>query len=446
MRILIIAHFYPPRNSMAAHRPYSWAKYWTKLGHDVTVVTSSKAPSFDDLTFDTTFCNVIEVPWLPRWLGDFTKRPAPILNQQSTASASAKPSAFSRLVRLCIDIVSPMQRKYGIFYAQRFPDVFFLWRRNVMRVVGRCQQWDMVVSTHGPYATHLLAHKMKTKGIAAHWIADYRDLWVGNFPYPGMWPFNIYERLLERKILRRADAAVTANESFSSKLAQMHEHLPIHTIENGFEPADTAVLPTLQYFPSDGIFRIVYTGWMHELRDPSLLFTAIANLHDEINDGQGVEKTLELEVVFVGPYSTFVEETAIACNVAQYVRQVGMVSRAESLQIQRDAHVLFFMEWKANGESIFSGKIFEYISSGTEIWATGGPLDTSVRELIINSRTGTHFADDIDGIAKTLRERLVTKQKQRPNSDINYLNSFTRESKARAYINVIESIVVTRGT
>lgn len=431
---------------MAAHRPYSWAKYWTELGHDVTVVTSSKSPSFDDLAFDTTFCKVIEVPWLPRWLGDFTKRPTPVLDHKSTISASAKPSVFSRLVGLCIDIIAPLQRKYGIFYAQRFPDVFFIWRRNVMRAVRRNQQWDMVVSTHGPYATHLLAHNMKTKGIALHWIADYRDLWVGNFPYPGIWPFNIYEKLLERRILRCADAAVTANESFSSKLAQMHENLPIHTIENGFESADTAVLSSAQYFPSDGIFRIVYTGWMHELRDPSILFTAIAKLHNEINDGLGPEKTLELEVVFVGPYSKFVEEAAIVCNITQYVRQVGMVSRSESLQIQRDAHVLFFMEWKANGESIFSGKIFEYISSGTEIWATGGPLDTSVRELIINSRTGIHFADDIDGIITTLRQRLATKHKQVLNSDSNYINSFTRESKARAYIKLIEDIVLTRGT
>lgn len=444
MRILIIAHFYPPRNSMAAHRPYSWAKYWTRLGHDVTVLTSAKAASFDDLTFDTTFCNVIEVPWLPSWLGDFTRRSDGNIDSQTSREPSASKHLLSRLASVFAKLVGPIQRKYGIFYAIRFPDVFMLWRWNSMKALTQMDKWDVVVSTNGPYATHLIAHKLKKQGLALRWIADYRDLWVGNFPYPGIWPLNVYERVLERKILRIADAATTANESFSNKLARMHNNLPIHTIENGFEPADIETLTTAKYFPNDGIFRIVYTGWMHGLRDPSALFTAIAALHDELNTSSDAVQKLDLEVVFVGPFSAFVEERAVALNVAMYVKQAGMVSRSESLQIQRDAHVLFFMEWKSNGESIFSGKIFEYLSSGTEIWATGGPLDTSVRELIAQSRTGIHFGDDTEAIVRVLRERLTTKKKLILDPDVSYLHSFTRESKANAYIKIIEDVASSR--
>ena len=42
MRILIISTFFPPLNSIASLRPYSWAKYWVLEGHEVTVLTLAK--------------------------------------------------------------------------------------------------------------------------------------------------------------------------------------------------------------------------------------------------------------------------------------------------------------------------------------------------------------------------------------------------------------------
>jgi glycosyltransferase involved in cell wall biosynthesis len=297
------------------------------------------------------------------------------------------------------------------------------WRFKAMKALSDEKEWDVVVSTHGPYATHLLAYKLKKQGRAKRWIADYRDLWVGNFPYPGIWPFRLYESALERKILRLADAGTTANDSFSEKLSERHPDLRIHTIENGFEPADIDALPIERYFPEDGIFRIVYTGWMHELRDPSILFKAVSRLHDEFMESDKATP-----------------DRAEEAGIAAYVQQIGMVSRSEALRMQRDAHALFFMEWKANGESIFSGKIFEYISSGTEIWATGGPLDTSVRDLITQSRTGIHFADNLDMLVDIARARLGAKGKPPVNPDVDYLFQYTRQSKAQTYCNILKAI------
>ena len=42
MRILIVAHAFPPMNSTASHRPYSWARVWRDLGHEVHVLTAVK--------------------------------------------------------------------------------------------------------------------------------------------------------------------------------------------------------------------------------------------------------------------------------------------------------------------------------------------------------------------------------------------------------------------
>ena len=40
--ILIIAYDWPPRNVISTHRVYSFAKYWSKIGHTITVLTAKK--------------------------------------------------------------------------------------------------------------------------------------------------------------------------------------------------------------------------------------------------------------------------------------------------------------------------------------------------------------------------------------------------------------------
>ena len=42
MNILIVSHYFPPGNSIAALRPYSWAKYWSRMGHQVTVAENGR--------------------------------------------------------------------------------------------------------------------------------------------------------------------------------------------------------------------------------------------------------------------------------------------------------------------------------------------------------------------------------------------------------------------
>lgn len=59
-KILIITHYFPPINAIASHRPYSWAKYWSRMGNDITVLTTKKEPKSNDLNLDCSFFKVIE--------------------------------------------------------------------------------------------------------------------------------------------------------------------------------------------------------------------------------------------------------------------------------------------------------------------------------------------------------------------------------------------------
>ena len=61
MKILIISDYFPPLNSIASLRPYSWAKFWSKMGHDVTVLTTQKYKKENDLNFECSSFEIIEI-------------------------------------------------------------------------------------------------------------------------------------------------------------------------------------------------------------------------------------------------------------------------------------------------------------------------------------------------------------------------------------------------
>ena len=42
LNIVIITYAWPPYNAIGTYRPYAWAKYWKKLGHNITVITAKK--------------------------------------------------------------------------------------------------------------------------------------------------------------------------------------------------------------------------------------------------------------------------------------------------------------------------------------------------------------------------------------------------------------------
>ena len=62
MKILIIAKYFPPQNGIASLRPHSWAKWWSNLGHEVTVVSTKKIPRENDLKLDCSGFDLIEIP------------------------------------------------------------------------------------------------------------------------------------------------------------------------------------------------------------------------------------------------------------------------------------------------------------------------------------------------------------------------------------------------
>ena len=435
MRILILTAFFPPQNSIASLRPYSWAKVWTLLGHKVTVVTPAKPISKTDLKFENPGYQVIETPlpfWLEKLKGSY---------QERAVQEEAQKNIFSPIIFLknkSVALFNHLRHKKGVFNSSRMPDFLDFWKKRAWNSIPKEDPWDLVISTSGPYTVHLLASKLKKKELAKTWIADYRDNWSNSFVYPGIFPFNVIEPHLEKKIMKRADFLTTVSSPFARELEILHRRSKVFVIENGFDPSDLETLDKKKIFPGDGKFRIVYTGTIYSGKrgqDPSPLFAAI----EKIASSPSLRPLLnKLEVLFPGPYQGNLKSLIDQYNVGDWVKMPGFLSRPEALRMQRDADYLLFLPWNdPNTDGVLTGKIFEYLFSKTPILSIGCEKIESSQQLILDAKAGICLKT-VPSISNFLIEAL-TKGRDKPLIENDpFLEKYKRNFLAKKLIDLIE--------
>ena len=104
--------------------------------------------------------------------------------------------------------------------------------------------------------------------------------------------------------------------------------------------------------------------------------------------------------------------------------------------MQRDADVQLFFEF--GDPEVPSGKLYEYISSGTPIWRVGPPEDTIGLGVIEKTQTGEDVGNDCHAVA----DRLIRLAKggDRPiiQADTQAIQSFDRSAGAERLLREAE--------
>lgn len=402
MKILIISAFFPPQNSIASLRPYSWAKYWSRAGHEVTVLTTEKKPSAADSPMPYDGFRVIELPipgmaTLRRLVGS-----ASVADGVMHAKSDA-PTQMSLKQKLRARITK-WQKLYGFAYGCRMPDPMDMWGRVAYKAVSG-ELWDLVVSSAGPYSVHAPAYRLRKNGHAKKWIADWRDLWTDNHTFPGLPLLRPLERWLESRWCQAADALTTVSEPLAETLRAKYGD-KVEVIYNGFDPEDYQQLPPESAFPDDGIFRIVYTGSIYAgKQDPSPLFKAIYNLQNA-----GKISSKKLQVIFCGNNANVID-LARREKVSDMIQYLGFLPRKHALHMQRDADALLFLEFYSPGvKGVLTGKLFEYIFAGPPIISIGLSNDHCASAILEVYDKNKIFLNHVDEIQKYIELKLDEKK------------------------------------
>jgi glycosyltransferase involved in cell wall biosynthesis len=436
MRLLLVTPYFPPQAAIASRRVHSFAQTWTAAGHHVTVLTTRKRPDQCGLDLRCDGFEVVELPFhippMYEWLR--ARHKAAARNGSSTgATESAPPGSASK------NWLERVKESTGILSSVRMPDLTDYWVKPAITWAQTHipPSWDAVVSCGGPYTAHLVAAALKKARLAARFVADFRDLWTDNHMYPGLFPFTVRERRLERSAVRQADLLTTVSEPLAESLRSKF-NVPVEVIYNGYDEAAWKFLPRNAIFPSDGRFRIVFTGTLYSQAqgvDPAPFLDALRNLQ-----AQGGEVAERILLVTAGRGFDRWVNLARRHGVADLVEAHDVVSSADALRMQRDAQALLLLDHVDARQGVLTGKLFEYLCAAAPILVVGGQADSPIAQIVRRADRGINLVRDEARIARTIIDLLENGNRQGWPGDRDFIQQFSRKHQATRFLGLLRDL------
>ena len=421
-RVLVITYHFPPRPAVASLRPLGLARYLPEFGWEAVILTAA-LPGKPDPHF-----KVIETQYHDS-LG-FGKRLLK-LDSQSPLIAQVKNKLKIKSEKSPLDF---MLAAIGGIIA--YPDPQKGWQRFAVEAgkdILRQQNIKAMISTSPPVTSHIIAKELKGE-FKIPWVADFRDLWTQNYYYPYSPLRKVIERRLELNTLSTADALVAVSQPAADDLRSLHRQKPVHSIPNGFDPAEINTTPG----NLTDKFTITYTGNLYPSKQsPEPLF---AGLRDLLS--QGSANANDIEVRLYGARAGWIDKQAERYGLKAIVRQLSIVPREVALNKQRESQVLLLLKWNdPRQRGVYSAKIFEYLAARRPILAVGGFHDV-VSELLDETKAGV-FGQTREDI-KTLLLRLY--QEYKSTGAVSYsgdeaeTNKYSHREMAKKFASILNGI------
>jgi glycosyltransferase involved in cell wall biosynthesis len=340
-KILLVAYFYPPCRDTGVLRPAAMAKWLRRLGHEVTVLTTSAYGSAETDAAE----DVVRTADAQRWRARLAGKDS-IGAMFDSPTYSGRPHPLSKLL-----------------VPEALVAAWLPFARSRALRLQRERRFDCVITTSPPESAHAIGFALHRRGVP--WVADVRDAWTFESlrpRFPTAAQRHLDERL-ERRWLGAADAVVCVSEPAGTDLRHRGIADPL-LVPNGWDPEVEAESAAPTGMLDDERVSIVYTGRFGSYgRDPGPLVEALADL------ARAEPKTAaKLELVIAGPLTE--EETRLfATDVAPArIVHAGSLERGQALALQREADALLLVAQPTRTQ-LLNIKLFEYLAAGRPILA-----------------------------------------------------------------------------
>ena len=240
--------------------------------------------------------------------------------------------------------------------------------------------------------------------------------------------------LLEKKVINKADVITTVSEPLSEEMQVEYSSIPVYTIYNGYER-----LLTPKKKKGKKI-KISYLGTIYPQRQKPLLLLLLA-IKELILEGKLTFEEISVDFYGykhrMGNIEAIVEKDEI---FKKFVKIHDIVSREESLKIQNESHLLLLLEWAdAKTKGILTGKLFEYLASGTPIISVGQDSSFAASKIIKDARAGFVCGMDIKCIKNAIMAIKTGKYVYAPNYEI--IKEYSRENQAKRMWKIVRKLV-----
>ncbi len=263
----------------------------------------------------------------------------------------------------------------------------------------REERASVLLSSGPPFTANVIGGLLNRR-TGVPWVQDYRDPWTDATFYPDRPRLaRALDRSIERWTVRRAARTIAVNEEILADLGRLVPSIDparcFAVLPNGFDEEDFALVPRIE--PEK--LTLVHTGTLWKSRDPVILREALASLAREEPD---IASTTE--VLLAGRIDPEVLAAFAVPPLDRIVRPCGYLEHAASLRLLRSGHLcLLFVGEDREARGMLTGKVFEYLGSGTPILAIAPPEESAAR-LIRDCRAGFVVApSDGAGIREILR-------------------------------------------
>jgi glycosyltransferase involved in cell wall biosynthesis len=415
MNLLLVAYFYPPCRDTGAHRPSAMAKWLRRLGHRVTVLTTSAYGSQSDAD-EEDVVRTIDLQRLRARLHGHDRVDALF----DSDTYSGRPHPLSKML-----VPEPLVAAWAPFA-----------RSRALRL-NRRERFDCVITSSPPESVHAVGRALARRGVP--WVADLRDAWTFESIRPPF-PTGLQRRLdqrLERRWLASADEVICVSRPVADDL-RMRLGIEPRLVPNGWDPDLVGPGPRAHAVDILDPERrsLLYTGRFGSYgRDPKPLVQALGEL---ARTDPVVASRLELAVA--GPLTEAEAELMRTDVSPARIVVAGTLARDQALALQRAADALLLLA-SPQRTQLLNFKLFEYLASGRPILALAA--GTEAGRVVEETGGATVPADDVAAIVGALR-RLVAGELAAPEPGVG--GAYSYPSVAERLAEVAEAAVAAHAS
>ena len=381
-KILIVSYLFAPQNVIGAIRATKLAKYLSRMGHEVTVVCGEGVTSLCDPMLERDLAELTDVHIIREW--------NPVRDRKQKAETEVAPSAGNS--------VAPRPSKASlkgrildqIYLLLRFlADVSFA-RLGIRGIRQMNREFDVVLTSYGPWSSHWIGKAVKKQGLASRWIADFRDVVAPPFFRGEGWVRNYL-----RNVKNNADQITGVSAGYLDMMGLVS----IGTvITNGFDREDLQGMEPAQPI-KDAVGEkhslcFVYCGQMYGAqRDLRPFFRAVSELAQE-----GCLDKAKLLLVHAGHAqdAAIFKAQAAEFGLGDQVEAKGLLSRDQAIGLQLSADGILIATW--NTPELLGnlpGKLLEVLMLGRPVicCAAGQIPDSEAARVICETRVGCCYEE-----------------------------------------------------
>ncbi len=411
-KLLFVSYYFWPDSSIGAVRPTKFCKYLSEK-YDVDVLTAKRSDNknfYDNLPVrkvyeveeaESVVGKLIVGVQKSRIYQYFRKKDNDDKSRKSDANIKQQrqPSKNNDKVSLL--------RKAAIelaLFRVEIEDIYYYNRaRKTLKKHIINNQYDVMITDYAPMSSHRLGMIYKKNNLRTKWIADFRDPAI----QPSA-PFGIKLQytLLMKKIDKMSDYVMTINSFIMEELNIVKSNRVI--VSNGYDGQEINDILKNYHKDKNHKLTFLYTGAIYN-RKRSLepVFNAIYQL----DECKFLDKT-KIELSYAGHDFVLFEGQAKKYGLDKQTRDLGFLTREESIIHQKQADILLLASWNTKKEQgVVTGKYFEYLASGNPIIAsvTGDKENSLLKKHISKYNLGycleeINYEKDFMGLCEYIKQ------------------------------------------